>query len=178
LGREIRRLLEGTFDECGFLPLFRFSWSPNGRSFHCSNVRVHLLPLSKIYRRLYRSNQSWPFDLIMRCEDENKRLRKFRPRNSLLVSKSSLPRLLVEVNSKPREDDRPEDLVQILLTGAAIVRFANGFLGRFMVANNFVLFVMYISDHGKVSRFSLFQEPNRPEVCWTFIQLRSQAESS
>jgi hypothetical protein len=55
----------------------------------------------------------------------------------------------------------------MLLTGAAIVRFANGFLDTFMVAKKFVLFAIYIWDSGKVSRHSLFQEPNDPEVCWT-----------
>jgi hypothetical protein len=79
-----------------------------------------------------------------------------------------LPRLLVEVNSKPKKD-WPEDLVRMLLSGAAIVRFANKFLDRFKTAKNFVLIAIYIWEDGKVSRYSLFQEPNYPEVCWTFI---------
>jgi hypothetical protein len=76
-----------------------------------------LRPLITIYRRLYRSDQSWPFDLIMKRESirtVNEQLRKFRPRSDLLVSKSTLPRLLVEVNSKPKKE-RPEDLVRMLL---------------------------------------------------------------
>jgi len=125
--------------------------------------------LITIYRRLYRSNQSWPFNLIMKCEairKENEQLRKFQPRNDLLVSKLTLPRLLVEVNSKPKKE-WPEDLVRMLLTGAAVVRFANRDLDRFMVDKNFVLFAIYIWDNGKVYCYSMFQEPNSPEVCWT-----------
>jgi hypothetical protein len=90
----------------------------------------------------------------MKCEtiqDEKEQLRKFRPRSDLLVSKSNLPRLLVEVNSKPKKD-RPEDLVQMLLTGAAIVRFANRFLDRFRATKNFVLCAMYVWNSGEVTR--------------------------
>jgi hypothetical protein len=76
----------------------------------------------------------------------------------------------VEVNSNPskeRPEERPEDLVRMLLTGAAIVRFANGFLNRFMATKDFVLCAIYIWEDGEVSRYSLYQEPNNPEVCWT-----------
>jgi hypothetical protein len=54
----------------------------------------------------------------------------------------------------------------MLLTGAAIVRFANTLLDAFMVDKNFVLLAMYIWDNGQVTRYSLFQEPNNTEVCW------------
>jgi hypothetical protein len=69
------------------------------------------------------------------------------------------------VNSKIKKE-RPEDLIQMLLTGASIVRFANRFLDTFM-AKDFVLFAIYIWEDGKVTRHSLFQEPNNPVVCWT-----------
>jgi hypothetical protein len=108
-----------------------------------------LPPLITIYRRLYRGKQ-WALPVIMKCEsilDKNEQLRKFSPRSDLLLSKSSLPRLLVEVNSEPRKD-RPEDLVWMLLTGAAIVRFANRFLDA-MVDKNFVLFAIYVWDNGE-----------------------------
>jgi hypothetical protein len=72
----------------------------------------------------------------------------------------------VKVNSKPKKA-MPEDLIQMLLTGAAIVRFANKFLDRFMENVDFVLSAIYIWDNGKVTRYSLFQKPNNPEVCWT-----------
>jgi hypothetical protein len=57
----------------------------------------------------------------------------------------------------------------MLLTGATIVRFANKFLDRFMENVDFVLVVIYIWDDGRVTRYSLFQEPNSPEVCWDFV---------
>jgi len=60
----------------------------------------------------------------------------------------------------------PEDLIRMLLLGAAIVRFANRFLETFMTNEDFVLFAIYIWDNGEVTRYSLFQEPNNPEVCY------------
>ena len=121
-----------------------------------------------IYPRPYRSNQQWPFQLIAKLESTpiivEDQLRKYQPRSDLLVSKSSLPRLLVEVNSKYRKE-MPEDLIRMLLTGAAVVRFANGYLDTFMKNKDFVLFAMYIWSSGKVTRFSLFQEPNKQKVC-------------
>jgi hypothetical protein len=135
-----------------------------------TTVLMYLLtclpPLITIYRRLYRGKQLWPIHLIMKCEttlDEKEQLCKFRPCSD---SKSSLPRLLVEVNSKPKKD-RPEDLVRMFVTGAAIVRFANGFLDRFMATKNFVLCAISVWDSGEVIRYSLYQELNSPEVCWT-----------
>jgi hypothetical protein len=55
----------------------------------------------------------------------------------------------------------------MLLTGAAIVRFANAFLDRFKANKNFVLCAIYIWVNGQVTRFLLFQELNNPAVCWT-----------
>ena len=63
----------------------------------------------------------------------------------------------------------PEDLIRMLLTGAAVVRFANGFLDTFMKNKDFVLFAMYIWSNGKVTRFSLFQEPNKQKVCLMYV---------
>jgi hypothetical protein len=112
------------------------------------------------------SNNSWPFSLITKCEGiqpVHEELRQYRPRSDLLVLKSSLPRLLMEVNSKPKKE-WPEDLIRILLQGAAIVRFANKFLDKFMENEDFVLCAIYIWDHGKATRYSLFQKSNNPEV--------------
>jgi len=94
----------------------------------------------------------------------NEQLRTYRPSSDFMVFKSNLPRLLVEVNSNPKTE-WPEDLVRMLLTGAAVVRFANKFLERF--AGKFVLFAIYIWDNGDVTRYSLFQEPNDKKVRWT-----------
>ena len=166
--RAIGNDLEGTSDEWGLLFLFFPDLSRIGWKYHRSNVRAHLLACVDYDLQSSLSHHSWPFDLIMKRDaigNENE-LRKFRPRSDLLVSKSTLPRLLVEVNSKPK-NDWPEDLVRMLLTGAAVVRFANRYLDGFMAEKNFVLFALYIWDHGEVYCYSLFQEPNSPEVCWT-----------
>jgi hypothetical protein len=55
----------------------------------------------------------------------------------------------------------------MLLQGAAIVRFANKFLDKFMEDESFVLFAIYVWDHGEATRYSLFQQSNNSEVCWT-----------
>src|ERR1700733_13660997 len=106
---------------------------------------TYLPPLVMIYRRLYRGHHSWPFNLIIKLEtaDPKEPLRKYLPRSDLLVYKSSLPRLLVEVNSAPRAW-RPEDLTRMLLCGAVVVRFANKFLDKFMEAKDFVLLAIYL----------------------------------
>jgi hypothetical protein len=84
----------------------------------------------------------------------------------------------VEVNSEPEQErlkstrTRFESLVRMLLSGATVVRFANKFLDRFMAAKDFVLFAIYIWDDGRVTRYSLYQEPNNPEVCWTLYMTR------
>ena len=125
---------------------------------------TYLTPFVTIYHRLHRGH--WPFNIIARrrTSHEGEQLRKFLPRCSFFVSKLNLPRLLVEVNSKPKQE-WPSDLVQLLLSGAAVVRFANKFLDRFSVAKDFVLFAIYIWDDGTVTRYSLYQEPNNPKVC-------------
>jgi hypothetical protein len=47
------------------------------------------------------------------------------------------------------------------------------------VAKDFVLFVIIYPDGGRAARYSLFQEPNNPEVCWTLcITKFAGAESS
>ncbi len=115
---------------------------------------------------VYRSSQQWPFSLITKCETVAKKeqLRKYLPCSDFLVSKLMLPRLLVEVNSNPKEN-WPSDLVWMLLSGAAVVCFANKFLDGFKAAKNFVLFAIYIWEDGKVGHYSLFQDRNSPKVC-------------
>ena len=122
-----------------------------------------------IYRGLYGSKQSWPSSLIKECENIQpigEQLRQYQPRSDLLVLKSKLPRLLVEVNTKPMKE-WPEDLIRMLLMGGAIVRFANLFLDRFKAKENFVLFAVYVWETGEVTHYSLFQESNNRGVCWT-----------
>jgi len=75
---------------------------------------------------VYRGNFSWPFKLIMKCLNvaDDEQLRTYRPSSDFILLQSKLPRLLVEVNSKPKSD-WPEDLVGMLVMGAAVVHFAN-----------------------------------------------------
>jgi hypothetical protein len=162
-------LKEPMMNAAFFYYFARFSFGMGGTISVLTYVLTCSPALIVIYCCLYRGRQSWPFDLVMKCktiENKNQQLRLLRLRSDLLVSKSSLPRLLVEVNSNPRED-WPEDLVRMLLTGAAVVRFANGHLDRFRVDKNFVLLAIYIWGNGEVFRYSLFQRPKKLEVCWT-----------
>ena len=132
-------------------------------------MRSLACPLITIYRRLYRSKQPWPFKLITKREisrDGQEELRLFEPRSDLLVLKSGLPRLLMEVNSTPRKK-WPGDLIQMLLLGSAVVRFANNFLEEFMANRNFVIFTMYIWEHGEATRYLLYQDSDNSKVCWT-----------
>jgi hypothetical protein len=76
--------------------------------------------------------------------------------------RSYLPRLLIQVNLKPRKDF-PEDFIEMILVGAAVVRFANTFLDAFK--KNFVLFAIYVWDNGDVTWCTLFQKPETPAVC-------------
>jgi len=105
----------------------------------------------------------------MKCSNvnDNEQLRTYRPSSDFILLQLKLPRLLVKVNSKPKSD-WPEDLVGMLVMGAAVVRFANTFLNRFN--GEFVLFAIYIWDDGQVSRYSLFQVQDRDDksVCWTW----------
>lgn len=129
---------------------------------------TYLPSLITIHRRFYKGKQPWPLPLITKCEtipDENDQFRLFTPHSGLLVSKSTLPRLLVEVGSESKKN-WPEDLVRMVLTGATIVRFANGSLDRFMATEpeNFVLCAILGQWS---SRYSLYQELNNREVCRT-----------
>ena len=82
--------------------------------------------------------------------------RKYNPRSDFLIAHSSLPRLLVEVNSTS-VNSWPMDLIRMLTTGAFIVRFANRFLNAFCEAKNFVLCAIFIWDNGHAIRYTLFE---------------------
>jgi hypothetical protein len=82
--------------------------------------------------------------------------RRYKPYSDLLILKSNLPRLLVEVNSTPTLD-WPPDLTRMLLQGATIVRFANEFLDE----EDFVLVAFFIDYNGSVTRYTLYQGINR-----------------
>jgi len=80
--------------------------------------------------------------------------RSYEPRSDLLILKSGLPRLLVEVSSTETPDP-----TRMLLQGAAIIRFA-----KFLDVEEFVLVAFFIRPDGKVTRYMLFQG-NDEVVC-------------
>ena len=122
-----------------------------------------------IQRRLYSDKTPWPFHLIAKCEavqSEDGPFRKYWPCSDFLISKSKLPRLLVEVNlTSTPNNEYPPDFIRMLLVGAAVVRFANKFLDAFLKEKNFVLCALFIYDSGHVNCFTLFQKRNDPAVC-------------
>ncbi|KAI0245827.1 hypothetical protein BJV78DRAFT_1259993 [Lactifluus subvellereus] len=108
----------------------------------------------------------WPFDLIMKrvaVPPMKEELRLYKPCSDVLVLKSTLPRLLVEVNSSQKKEWAP-DLIRMLLQGAAVVRFANTFLDAFKEKKDFVLIAIFIRDDGKAIRYTLFQRQNARAV--------------
>jgi hypothetical protein len=146
-----------------FFDNFVINSDPSGTVGVQQYALTYLPPPVMIYRRLHRGHHSWPFSLIMKCEtgSEAGTLRTYLPRSDLLVFKSGLPRLLVEVNSvsAPRTS-LPSDLTRMLLCSAAVVRFANKFLDKYTANRDFVLLAMYIWDNGTTSRYSVYQKPN------------------
>jgi hypothetical protein len=85
--------------------------------------------------------------------------RKYRPYSHFLISKASIPRLLIQVNSTETECC-PEEEVRMLLQGAAVVRFANTFLEDYNQHQTFVLVAIYLKTDGTASHYTLF-EPER-----------------
>jgi len=96
--------------------------------------------------------------VVVKCEGAKKPC-KYCPRNDFLISHSSLPRLLVEVNSTPG-NEWPDDLIRMFATGAFIVRFANTFVSPFSQEKNFVLCAIFIWETGIATRYTLFQQQN------------------
>ena len=111
-----------------------------------------------------------PLQLIVQRADNvpNDELRVYKPRSHFLVVKSTLPRLLVEVNSNFTTTDWPEDRIWMLLSGASIVRFTNKFLKPFQEDKKFVLVAIFIRQNGEAIRHTLFQCANVPSVSCTF----------
>jgi hypothetical protein len=148
---------------------------PENRTIIAQTYALALSPSSiTIHCRIYRGTGRWPFNLVMKCADEpaGEQLRQFQPCSDFLIQKSKLPRLLVDVNSTPPRI-WPEDLIRMLLTGAAIVRFANTFLKSFKT-KKFMLVTMYIHEDGNVTRYTLFQKQTGREVFRTlYIKLAS-----
>jgi len=100
--------------------------------------------------------------------DEHREFRQFRPRSDYLISISSLPRLLVEINSTTTAS-WPMDLIRMLTTGAYIVRFANKVVPAFQQEKNFVLCAIFLWDNGEASRYVLYQQLNDDRVCCVLL---------
>ena len=80
----------------------------------------------------------------------------YTPRSDFLVTKNSLPRLLIEVNSMS-PDKRLDDLLRMLVQGACIVRFANLFVDAYSTNNDFILVAIFIRHNRQADRYLLFQ---------------------
>ncbi len=102
----------------------------------------------------------------------------YKPRSNLLITKSSLPRLLVEieVDSTATRENWPPELVRMLLQGAAIVRFANTFLTAFQ--KDFVLAAIFVWEDGRAPRYALFQEQNYRVVCYTLYMSKLTGQAT
>ena len=123
-------------------------------------------PLQPQFTPRLRGDTPWPFDLVMKragVQSTQGQLRTFKPRNALVILKSTLPRLLVDVQST-RADDAPPELARILLEGAAIVRFANISLDTFNAKKDFILVAVFIWQDGRVFQYSLFQRQHDNSV--------------
>ena len=105
-------------------------------------------------------------------ENVNEEPRKYNPFSDFLISHSSLPRLLVEVEvNSTSTNSWPMDLIRMLTTGAFIVRFANRFSKAFCKEKNFVLCAIFIWDNGKAIRYTLFQRQAQDDemVCCALL---------
>jgi hypothetical protein len=103
------------------------------------------------------------------AEPAHERLRNYTPRSDFLIATSTLPRLLVEVNSTKMKD-WPPDLIRMLLSGASVVRFTNDFLEEFRTKKQFVLVAIFIEQDGEATRYLLYQLKNDRDkvVCCAF----------
>jgi hypothetical protein len=119
------------------------------------------LPLQLIVQRA----DNVPHGVANMLDDK---VRVYKPHSDFLLAKSTLPRLLVEVNSTSTTSGWPEDRIQMLLSGASIVRFANKFLRSFQEDKKFVLVAIFILHNGEAFRYTLFQPKNDQSVCCTF----------
>ena len=134
-------------------------------------VLICISSLIETKRRLYRGRTPLPLQLIVQRaanvpDDDD--LRVYNPRSDFLLAMSTLPRLLVEVNSTGMGIDWPEDLIRMLLSGASIVRFTNKFLKPFREHKKFILVAIFIRNDGGASRYTMFQLEDNRSVCCTF----------
>ena len=123
------------------------SWS------NCANQCVYF---SRALISIVRDGP-WPFPLVVQVtQNSTVSTCTYTPRSDFLVTKNSLPRLLIEVNSMSPDKD-PEDFFCMLVQGACIVRFANLFIDAYSANKNFILVAIFIRHDGHVDRCLLFQ---------------------
>ncbi|TCD66544.1 hypothetical protein EIP91_001265 [Steccherinum ochraceum] len=91
-----------------------------------------------------------------------------KQKNDFALTGQSLPRLLAEVDSNAVERSNskgvPADYVKLLLTGAAVVRFANQHLSHRFSQHSFILMAIYIRKDGTANCHLLYQDCNDPAI--------------
>ncbi|KAI0247478.1 kinase-like domain-containing protein [Lactifluus subvellereus] len=97
----------------------------------------------------------WPFQIIV--QDNRKECRSYGPKNDFTALGSSLPRLLIEVNSF-RPDESPQNHYRMLLQAASVIRFANQFLEAYKRNKSCILVAAYVGSDGNTERYILFQD--------------------
>lgn len=111
----------------------------------------------------YRSLSSWPLPFIAERYifvpfSPEDRYRILNPTSDFLIlHAASLPVLFAMVQPEHTCAEWPEDLIQMLLQAAAIVRLANKKLKAYMGKKDFVLPVLYIKINGTASRYSVYE---------------------
>jgi hypothetical protein len=95
--------------------------------------------------------------------------RSYRPKSDFSAFRSSLPRLLIEVNSTSA--NQPQyDHIRMLLQAASVVRFANQHLEKYRTDKSYVLMAAYIDSDGEVHRYIMFQDKQKGhDVCCVFL---------
>ncbi|KAI0256900.1 kinase-like domain-containing protein [Lactifluus subvellereus] len=97
----------------------------------------------------------WSFQIIV--QDNVKHYRSYRLKNDFTALGSSLPRLLIEVNSMPL-DEPPQDHYRMLLEAASVILFANQFLEAYKRNKSYILIAAYVGWNGDTERYILFQD--------------------
>ncbi|KAI0256891.1 hypothetical protein BJV78DRAFT_1167702 [Lactifluus subvellereus] len=145
-------------------------WDAPGSEVQDTNINLmteaelfHLTSIASIEP----GEEPWPFQIIV--QNAQKHYRSYKPKNDFTVLGSSLPRLLVEVNSFPAAQP-PQDHYWMLLQAASVVRFANQFLEAYKRNKNCILVAAYVDCHGDTERYILFQDKKRDPrmVCRVF----------
>jgi hypothetical protein len=118
-----------------------------------------------------RDLESWPFQLLVQVAGQ---YYTYTPESDLLVLKSSLPRLAVEVESHPQTGPRVQ-FFRLILQGASIVRSANTTLDADKKEKNFVFVAIIISTTGMVERYLLYQDyqcnPHKVRMYALYIEI-------